>query len=203
MGDVFNFINLIYSETCFVKQQKPYWFNFNDSTSVFSKNTETGLSDCHKLSTTFCKALSCRILFKYLWLKLAWVTIMNWFQHFVKLFHVGFFSKIRLKLAWVIIINWVQHFVKLFYVGLFQKYLWLKLVCLTIINWVQHFVKLFYVGLFWKILVTETGLLDYHKLSSTFCKALLCRILFKNTCDSNRLERLSQIDFNIFQSPFM
>ena len=134
LGDVFNFINLIYSETCFMKQQEPYRFNFNDSTYDFSKNTETGLSDCHKLSTTFCKALSCRILFKYLWLKLAWVTIMNWFQHFVKLFHVRFFSK---------------------------------------------------------ILTAETGLSDYHKLSSTFCKALLCRIVFKNTCDWNWLAWLS------------
>ena len=107
LGDVFNFINLIYSETCFMKQQKPYWFNFNDSTSDFSKNTETGLSDCHKLSTTFCKALSCRILFKYLWLKLAWVTIMNWFQHFVKLFHVGFFSN-TCDWNWLEWLSWID-----------------------------------------------------------------------------------------------
>ena len=82
----------------------------------------------------------------------------------------SFQKYLPLKLAWVIIINWVQHFVKLFYVGLFSKILVTETGLLDYHKLSSTFCKVFYVGLFSKILVTETGLLDYHKLSSTFAK---------------------------------
>ena len=63
-GDLFNLTNLIHSETCLVKNHKSTidLFLTNETKSFFKTHrTETGLSDYHKLISTFFKSKAPRL----------------------------------------------------------------------------------------------------------------------------------------------
>ena len=64
LRDAFNLSNLIKSETCYINNHKSTIdLFFHEQTIIFSRNlrTETGLSDCHKLVSTFMRSFVTRL----------------------------------------------------------------------------------------------------------------------------------------------